>query len=70
VSGALSLLTGLQSQVPAVNAPRSSASGEDLTLKLISITAIGLAAIGSVAAIGLLRRPKKVPVSTAKPHYV
>jgi hypothetical protein len=56
--------------VPAVNAPRSSASGEDLTLKVVSITAIGLAAIGSVAAIGLLRRPKRVPVSTAKPHYV
>jgi hypothetical protein len=70
VSGALSLLTGLQSQVPAVNAPRSSASGEDLTLKVVSITAIGLAAIGSVAAVGLLRRPKRVPVSTAKPHYV
>jgi hypothetical protein len=70
VSDALSLLTGLQSQVPTVNAPGSSASGEDLTLKVVSITAIGLAAIGSVAAVGLLRRPKRVPVSTAKPHYV
>ena len=70
VSGALSILSGLQSQVPAANAPRSSAGGEDLTLKVVSITAIGLAVIGSVAAIGLLRRPKKVPVSTAKPHYV
>jgi phage baseplate assembly protein gpV len=70
VSDALSLLTGLQSQVPAANAPRSSASGEDLTLKVVSITAIGLAVIGSVAAVGLLRRPKRAPVSTAKPHYV
>jgi phage baseplate assembly protein gpV len=70
VSDALSLLTGLQSQMPTVNAPGSSASGEDLTLKVVSITAIGLAAIGSVAAVGLLRRPKRVPVSTSKPHYV
>jgi len=70
VSGALSLLTGLQSQVPAVNAQGPPTGGEDLTLKVASITAIGLAAIGSVATIGLLRRPKKVPVSTAKPHYV
>jgi hypothetical protein len=70
VSGALSLLTGLQSQVPTVNAQGSPTGGEDLTLKVVSITAIGLAAIGSVAAVGLLRRPKRVPVSTAKPHYV
>ena len=70
MSGALSLLTGLQSQVPAVNAQGPPTGGEDLTLKVVSITAIGLAAIGSVAAVGLLRRPKRVPVSTAKPHYV
>ncbi len=71
VGDALSLLAGLQNQVPTTGTPKSpTAGGEDLTLKVVSVTAIGLAVIGSVAAIGLLRRPKKVPVSTAKPHYV
>ncbi len=70
VGRALSLLTGPQNLAPATNAPMAPAGGEDLTLRVVTVTAIGLAVIGSVAAIGLLRRPKKVPVSTAKPHYV
>ncbi len=71
VGDALSLLTGLQNQMPATGTSKSPvAGGEDLTLKVASVTAIGLAVIGSVTAIGLLRRPKKVSVSTAKPHYV
>jgi hypothetical protein len=70
VSDALSLLAGLQRPVPLSGARTALDVGEDLTVKVVSVTAIGLAVIGSVAAIGLLRRPKRVPVSTAKPHYV
>ncbi len=71
VGGALSLLTGMQNQMPASGYPKSpAAGGEDLTLKVVSVTAIGLAVIGSVAAIGLLKKPKNVPASTPKPHYV
>ena len=70
MSDALSLLAGLQRPVPLRDARTALDVGEDLTVKVVSVTAIGLALIGSVAAIGLLRRPKRVPVSTAKPHYV
>lgn len=69
--GTMGLLAGQQPTSPA-QTPRSpqASAPDDSTLRLVAVTAVGLAAMGSVAALGLLRRPRRSPAPVEKPHYV
>jgi len=74
--GAMGLPSGQQPPSPTNAQGTQGTKGspkaafEDPTTRVIAITAIGLATIGSVESLGLLRRPRRSYAAVSKPHYV